>query len=318
MPCYHAKPAWQAKLGGALSFQYVRGWRAIMVPCTTCIGCIKAHARAWAFRCHVEGKRHQHTSFLTLTYDPEHCPWTLQYDHFQRFLKSLRQRADDPIRFFMSGEYGSKRKRPHYHAILFGFQSVEARYHAMVQDSWGRGQIQLSPITPARIAYCAGYTDKKAEDRFLSVEHCDPETGEAWQPPFINMSRNPGLGAHARPQYHGPLTKGEFELYKTYAQSWRTHTRHDGATIPVPRYYHQAWRAVATENELERLQRDKDRYRLDRDLSLPRMQAAETIAIARQKASAEARQQKSQKREFQKAEIRRFLTNDQQPLQGPT
>lgn len=248
-----------------------------MVPCNSCIGCIKAHAQAWAFRCHLEGTQRPHNAFATLTYDEEHVPFTLQIRDLQLFLKSLRQRAardaGTTLRYFASGEYGARTQRPHYHAILFGYDAVGTNGQGMVQDSWKRGQVRVEPLTPARIAYCAGYTDKKANDRFLSVEHCDPETGEAWQPPFITMSRRPGLGSHAR----------------KWKESWRLFAVHDGKKLPVPRYLHQAWRDTATETEIEQLQTERDGYIHKRDNSPPRMQAAEKIKQKQQQQAAEAR-----------------------------
>lgn len=291
MACYHPKPAWQAKLGGKLSFSYVRGWRVISVPCSTCHGCVKAHAQAWAFRCHLEGTRLPHNAFATLTYDDAHLPWTLQVRDLQLFLKSLRQRADRPVRFFASGEYGSKTQRPHYHVILFGFDALGAAGQAMVQDSWGRGQAKTDALTPARIAYCAGYTDKKVTDRRNTVDRCDPETGEVWQPPFINMSRRPGIGSHAR----------------QWKSSWRSFAIHDGHKLAVPRFLHNAWRETATEQELEELQAERDAYIHSRDNSIQGLEAAEKIALAKQKLSSERREQTAQKRAFQTAEMRRFL-----------
>lgn len=294
MPCYHPKPAWQAKLGAPLSFQYVRGYRVIMVPCTTCIGCIKAHAQAWALRCHLEATKHLHNGFATLTFDDPHLPFTLDWNRDgQSFLKALRYRSAQPIRFFASGEYGTKTHRPHYHFLLFGYNPLGTDGQRMVQDSWGKGQIQLTPVTPARIAYVAGYTDKKADDRFRSVEHADPETGEVWQPPLIQMSRNPGLGSHA----------------KKWKESWRLFAILNDTKMPVPRYLHNEWRKTATDTELQQLQAERDGYLLNRDNSQRRLDAAETIAQQKQERAQEQRQQKSQKREFQKAEIRRFLTN---------
>lgn len=245
-----------------------------MVPCTSCRGCIQAHAQAWAFRCHLEATQHLHTTFTTLTYDQEHLPWTLAIRDLQLFLKSLRQRAAAPLRFFASGEYGTRTQRPHYHVLLFGIDTMGATGARMVQDSWGRGQTKSDPVTPARIAYVAGYTDKKTTDRFLEVAKCDPETGEVWQPPFINMSRKPGLGSHA----------------KQYKDSWRLFAVHDGNKLPVPRYLHQAWRDTATEEQLQELQSEKEAFLLNRDNSIPRMEAAEQIAIQKQQRATEQRQ----------------------------
>lgn len=300
MPCYHPKPAWQAKLGGQLSFSYVRGYRVVMAPCTTCIGCIKAHAQAWAFRCHLEATQHLNNAFATLTFDDAHLPFTLDWRRDgQTFLKALRQRYKHTLRFFASGEYGSNTHRPHYHFLLFGYDGLGADGQRMVQDSWGKGQIRLDPVTPARIAYVAGYTDKKAEDRFLSVEHCDPETGEAWQPPFIKMSlggRNGhGIGGHA----------------KQWTESWRLFAVHQDQKLQVPRYLHNEWRKTATAEQLEQLQAERDAFLLNRDNSIARLEAAETIAIKKQKEQSTLRAQNSQKREFQKAGIRRFLAQHQ-------
>lgn len=279
MPCYQPKPAWQAKLGAPLSFTFIRGYRTVMVPCSTCIGCIKAHAQAWAFRCHLEGQRLPYNAFATLTYDNAHLPFTLNWAHGQKFLNSLRQmlatRNLPKIRYFASGEYGSRTQRPHYHLILFGLNALGAANHTMVQNAWGRGQIRLEPLTPARIAYCAGYTDKKSDDRFRSVAHADPQTGEAWQPPFIKMSRNPGLGSHA----------------KQYAESWRLFAIHNGIKMPPPRYLHNAWRNTATTEDLLHLQAEKERYALNRDTTdlNGQLRAGETIAKKKQQRSSEQR-----------------------------
>lgn len=296
MACYHAKPAWQARPGGELTFsppprRSASLYRFIAVPCNTCIGCIKAHAHAWAFRCHLEGTQHLHNAFVTLTYDDEHLPWTLQIQHLQKFLRALRQKSAQPIRFFASGEYGARTHRPHYHAILFGFDAMGTKHQNMVRDMWHRGNTEAEPLTPARISYCAGYTDKKAEDKFHRVAHCDPTTGEEWQPPFINMSRRPGIAGHA----------------KQWRESWRLYAIHNGNKLPVPRYLHEAWRETATTEDLEQLQAEKDRYITNRDNTAARQQAREIIERERQKASAQQRAQTAQKRGFRKAEIRRFL-----------
>lgn len=274
MACYHPKTAWQARLGSPLSFQYVRGWRVVMIPCATCHGCIQAHAQAWAFRCHLEATRTPHNAFATLTFDEEHVPFTLDWNRDGvPFLKSLRQRAAIPLRFFASGEYGERTARPHYHFLLFGLSALGAKHQAMVQDSWKNGQIRLDPVTPARVAYVAGYTAKKIDDRFQSIAHCDPTTGEAWQPPFIQMSRRPGLGSHA----------------KQHTNSWRLFAIHQGNKLPVPRYLHQAWRDTATTEDLEQLQAEREAYSLNRDNSQARLNAAETIAIKKHERSKEQR-----------------------------
>lgn len=194
-----------------------------------------SRARDWAVRCGLELSDHSATCFATLTYAPKYCPPTLSKDHLQRYLKRLRKRlgSEHKIRFFASGEYGEENKRPHYHAILFGLND-----HPAIHDCWGAGFVRVDPITPARIAYCAGYTAKKSGYERIQKHQLlvDPETGEEYlhQPPFLQMSRNPGIGASARRHW----------------TSWRTTAIKDGRHVPVPRYLHEAWKQNATPEQL--------------------------------------------------------------------
>lgn len=281
MPCFHPKAAWQKKLGGSLSFQYVRGWRAILVPCTTCHGCIKQQAATWAFRCKREATYHEHNAFTTLTYDDPHLPITLSKRHLQLFLKRLRFHANTTIRFFATGEYGEHNHRPHYHAILFGVNGLLGTDGPrMVQEAWRMGNTETTPATDRRIAYCAGYSQKKLGDfKLQKEERIDPATGELyhWQPPFYQMSRGGRNGC------------GIGGLERQYVDSWRLYAIDDGNKLPVPRYYHKSWRDQATQQELEQLQAEKDAYILSRDTTSERLEAAEKIALAKHKLQGEKR-----------------------------
>lgn len=214
----------------------------LMVPCGKCVACQQAHAKAWALRCSLELQQHDNAVFTTLTYDEKHRPVTLTKRHIQLWLKRLRRSITTPIRFFASGEYGERTGRPHYHAILYGIDESRAD---SIENAWALGHCKTDRITPARIAYTAGYTAKKAGwYQQQKEERIDPETGELynWQPPFIQMSRRPGIGAHAR----------------QWPESWRLYAVHNGHKQAVPRYLHEAWKQQATEEEIEQLQKDKE------------------------------------------------------------
>lgn len=134
--------------------------------------------------------------------------------------------------------------------------------------SWGLGFTQTESVTPARIAYCAGYVTKKIGFKRGSEERVDPETGEVyeWQPPFIQMSRNPGIGGNAR----------------QYTSSWRTHAVFDGVPIKTPRYYAEAWKKTATAEMLEQLEYQRQQERMTKSpLTLAQREAGEQIAIAK-------------------------------------
>jgi len=183
------------------------------------------------------------------------------------WLKRLRRDATSPIRFFASGEYGERNLRPHYHAIIFGL-SVRDKW--MIDETWGMGNTQTVAASVATIAYVAGYTAKKLGWKEKPRMIVDRETGElisSWQPPFIQMSRRPGLGGHAR----------------EYPNSWRDFAIMDGHRVPVPRFLHESWKAQATPEQIQTLKREKLSRAEIRDTSETRLQAAELIALAKQR-----------------------------------
>lgn len=281
MPCYHPLRAWRAPNGKvslrALDAQ-TRNHTPLRLPCGGCLGCRTAAAKAWALRCSLELETHPSATFTTLTYDEEHLPITLSKQHLSDFVRSLRKRIGPtrPIRFFASGEYGEKNHRPHYHAILYGANLADAN---TIEAAWGKGHTRTDHITPARIAYVAGYTSKKINWRLTPREIIDPETGEylgEWQPPFIQMSRRPGIGSHAR---------------DAYTNSWRLYAINKlGLKQPVPRYLHEGWLKTATEQEKEELIAEKSKLALKRDTSEYAINAAEKHAIKQQELKASRRQ----------------------------
>lgn len=244
MPCFHPMPAWRST-AGELSFDKRRAPTSIetlAVPCGGCLGCRTARAREWTVRCTLEQQDHEHTSWCTLTYDESNKPPTLSKPHLAGWLKRLRARvAPHKVRFFASGEYGEQTQRPHYHAVLYGLPSDCEE----VQNSWPYGYVRTDKITPAAIAYVAGYSAKKVGWRLQQhEERVDPTTGEVYyyEPPFIQMSRRPGIGGNAR----------------QYWRSWRETAVIDGLTIPVPRYLHEAWKNNTTKEEHEELQHQRN------------------------------------------------------------
>lgn len=161
-----------------------------------------------------EAQMHEYTSFLTLTYDEEHLPKdnTVVLEHWQLFAKRLRKRYG-PFRFFHCGEYGDKSGRAHYHAAIFGLdfhsdrvnhkrtQAGHQLYTSLKLDTiWTHGAVWIGDLTFESAAYIARYILKKqtgeAGTRFY--HDIDYSTGEVLaerKPPYITMSRNPGLGS---------------------------------------------------------------------------------------------------------------------------
>lgn len=252
----------------------------LQLPCGKCLGCRSQNNRGWALRCYLELEQHDRATFTTLTYAPEHLPPTLAKRHLQLFLKRLRRKLERStparaLRFFASGEYGETTHRPHYHAILYG---IDADENDLIEEAWGLGHARSAHITPERISYIAGYTyDKLEEEPGREHERVDLTTGEIyrWQPPFRQMSRRPGIGGHAR----------------QYVQSWRLTAIHNGTKMPVPRFLHEAWKAQATEEQINQLLEEKKQIAQTKDRTRERLTAAEQIAKKRQEINAVKRTQ---------------------------
>lgn len=240
-------------------------------------------SRDWAIRCQLEVQQHSAACWTTLTYDDKYLPPTLSKQHVSAFVKRLRKaETGNKIRFFAAGEYGETTTRPHYHVILFGTANKQA-----VTACWRYGHVRVDPLTPAAIAYVAGYCNKKATSwGERREERVDPDTGEVftYQPQFRLMSRNPGLGAHAR----------------QYPQSWRKCAIFNGTPVPVPRYLHEAWRESASPEALailaeERAQKSADAWqealRSDdpANYAMQRLQAKAQIALAKHERQARKR-----------------------------
>jgi len=137
----------------------------------------------------LESLCHDHSSFVTLTYEDSEMPHggTLEPPHLQAFLKRLRAAHSRPLRFFAVGEYGDHTHRPHYHLALFGLSPVDGH---LVHRSWAKGFVHVGDLTPASANYIAGYVVKKmtrAGDHRLGGRH----------PEFARMSLRPGIGAPA-------------------------------------------------------------------------------------------------------------------------
>ena len=122
------------------------------------------------------------------------------------------------LRFFHCGEYGDREGRPHYHALLFGYDFPD-RYKwrttdrgdtlyrsPMLERLWDLGSSEIGEVTFESAAYVARYNMKKitgpmAEDHYSRV---NLNTGEIIkiQPEYVTMSRRPGIGAGWFDKYH--------------------------------------------------------------------------------------------------------------------
>lgn len=161
----------------------------LYLPCGHCLACRKDRASVWASRLQCESDMSGSVFFVTLTYEDSFLPLdefskpVLVKSDLQKFFKRLRSYGCF-FRYFACGEYGNKRGRPHFHAIIF-FKEVFPLdlLRSFVVKAWSFGRTQTVSSSPACLSYVAGYVQKKIGDvDSYSV------------PPFVLMSRKPGIG----------------------------------------------------------------------------------------------------------------------------
>lgn len=156
--------------------------------CGYCEACLLTKRQAWSARIQLEASCHAENIFVTLTYSPEHLPprGELCPRDLELFWKRLRKALSPlSIRYFACGEYGSRSRRPHYHAVLFG---VGVSVAELLGKCWAKGHTRVDPLTPARASYVAKYVCKAVSG--------DSDVPQDFQPEFARMSRRHGL-AHA-------------------------------------------------------------------------------------------------------------------------
>lgn len=170
---------------------------------------------AWVSRMRLESLAWPCSSFVTLTYDDEHCPYHLLKSDLQLFFKRLRHSRRDygvggDFRYFACGEYGKLHLRPHYHAVIFGldllsdpwlpyqvgFSGGYPVYSSRVLSKvWRQGYVTVDRATSSNMRYVAKYVTKSADDyAILSTPDVDDgrELAILDFPPFALYSQ--GLG----------------------------------------------------------------------------------------------------------------------------
>jgi len=247
----------------------------VMVPCRQCIACRVTHSAEWALRCVHEASLYDQNSFITLTYDPEHLPerGTLVKEHFKLFFKRLRKYVKSRrIRVYYCGEYGDKRGRPHYHAIVFNYdfpdkvlmsdnrrsRSLPPIYHSdILAKIWGKGKVAIGDVTYQSAGYVARYctkkqTGKKAVEAYTRM---DPETGEVYTiaREFAHSSNHRGIGAEWYRRYKSDCFPADYLI-------------HEAKKCRVPRYYDKLFELdnpeqmehIKSQRALKALKHEKD------------------------------------------------------------
>jgi len=262
MPCYHPLTAFRKKDGG-ITFRPNEGiGSSLVLPCGQCIGCRLERSRQWAMRCVYESSLHQDNCFLTLTYSDDNLPSDggLSKRHFQLFIKRLRRRfPSSNIRYFHCGEYGEQLGRPHYHALIFGFDFPDKEIFkrgdfpiftsAILTDLWGHGHASIGAVTFDSAAYVARYVLKKVNGDLANPSDGTPghygkidiATGEIRnvQPEYITMSLKPAIGRDWYDKFKTDVFPSDFLIM-------------NGKKMKPPKYFDKL-HALSNPEEMERL-----------------------------------------------------------------
>lgn len=223
----------------------------IKIPCGKCVGCRSNKAREWATRAYHESQMHDDNCFITLTYaddcslvlDDPLCLYSLRYKHFQLFMKRLRKEYfGDKIRFIVSGEYGSKSGRAHWHSILFGFdfpdkklETVNKGYRHYSSETlsklWPYGLVDIANVDYGCCQYVAQYVLKKLPDMddpvYLDIDGQLLELAERC-PEMVHMSNRRGIGFEWYEKYGEQAVLNQQILVKNYDKTIK---------VRPPRYY---------------------------------------------------------------------------------
>lgn len=242
MTCYHPITAYRSKEGRnpetgkwPIVFNPRDGFvdMPVQVPCGQCIGCRLEHSRQWATRCVFEATQHRYNSFITLTYDDLHLPpdGSLVKRDMQLFMKRLRKKFGDGIRFFGCGEYGSQLQRPHYHIIIFGEDFRADRYpwsrknksiyyrSPSLEKLWPYGFSLIGEVTFESCSYVARYVLKKI------TGDCADAHYQGRAPEFTLMSRRPGIAREWYEQYKNDVYPNDYVVIR------------NNLVIKPPRYF---------------------------------------------------------------------------------
>jgi hypothetical protein len=308
MPCFRPITAYVTR-DGSPTFKRSDSWKGeeMPLPCGRCLGCRIDRSRQWAIRCIHEASLHEENCFVTLTYDDKHLPRDRSVQRkkgpLSAFMKRLRKRISPrKVRFYGCGEYGELCRncsrvqqscncgdylpspgRPHYHALLFGYDFPDKRLHALkpnpvfisneLSSLWPYGFATVGNVTFQSAAYVARYIMKKITGDIASsyYEWVDQDTGELFtrQPEFTVMSLKPGIA-------HDWFQKYKDDVFP------HDNVSHEGRLHKTPAYYTKLLRRLDPEghDEIKAHRREEAKKRAH-DNTPERLAVKETVLSAR-------------------------------------
>lgn len=200
---------------------------------------------------------HQANCFVTLTFSDDKLPddYSVHIREMQLFMKRFRDHTKARVSFYGVGEYGDLEQRPHYHALIFGYDftdkvlfTIKNKKRIYTSETltklWPFGFSTTAEVNYQTAAYCARYAMKKIGGE-AALEHymrVHPVTGKLHQvePEFATQSTRPAIGKRWFEKYKSDVFPSDFIIV-------------DGKKHPVPKYYLK----LLEEEERKRLKRKR-------------------------------------------------------------
>ena len=140
----------------------------LKTPCHQCWQCRENRINDWVGRAIAERETCLIATTVTLTYGGGDCAESrfLRKSDLTSYFKAIRNDGHK-IRYFAVGEYGKKKGRAHFHAILFWQTPAPFReLRKNISDEWWpHGFSYWDECHPGSIRYAMKYLNKDADDK---------------------------------------------------------------------------------------------------------------------------------------------------------
>ena len=125
-------------------------------PCGQCLACRVNRRERWVARCMMEARLSTYAVFTTYTYSDDNLKSmdVLVKEDIQHFLKRLRKNTGLQIRYLISGEFGERSGRPHWHGLIFASGVIPEHVHTR---AWRNGFVRYGGVTPQSSRYVMKY-----------------------------------------------------------------------------------------------------------------------------------------------------------------
>lgn len=153
-------------------------------------------------------------------------------DEIERRSNGIRW-SGKKLKFYGVGEYGSIRRRPHYHIILFNLYNK-----ANINEAWPFGSVHVDSVNNNTIDYTLKYMDKVQKGNLFKSFDGQKE--------FAIMSKN--LGAEYLKK-NGDWHRKNLENHYLFTER--------GFKIPIPKYYRDRMYDKRDKNELIAIIKEK-------------------------------------------------------------